>query len=176
MPPYVVGAFFVVLIPYLSGKTKRFLVYFMAMAPLITIGYCMFLGSTSPHVRYGATFLIASGAFCFGALCNAQAAANTLTDAARSAGIGTVVMFGNIGGLISTWGFLPTDAPNYPIGNGLNLATSATMFLLSVILYFWLTRDNKCRNKVDVDQALAGMTEQQIHDLDWKHPAFRWRT
>jgi hypothetical protein len=27
-------------------------------------------------------------------------------------------MLGNIGGLISTWSFLPTDAPNFHIGNG----------------------------------------------------------
>lgn len=36
------------------------------------VGYIMFLVSEKSSVRYGATFLITSGAFSFGALCNAQ--------------------------------------------------------------------------------------------------------
>lgn len=61
----------------------------------------MFLATdeNSPHVRYGATFLIASGAFAYGALCNAQVSANVVSDTARAAAIGTNVMMGNIGGV-----------------------------------------------------------------------------
>ena len=138
-------------------------------------GYIMFLASEEPHVRYGATFLIASGAFSFGALCNAQVAANVVSDTARSSAIGTNVMLGNIGGLISTWSFLPFDGPNYHIGNGLNLATSSTIFLLSILLLLWMIANNKQRDKRDVDAELAGLSQKQIQDLDWRHPAFRWK-
>ena len=135
----------------------------------------MFLASKEPMVRYGATFLIASGAFAFGALCNAQVSANVVSDTARSSAIGTNVMFGNIGGLISTWSFLPFDTPDYHIGNGLNLATSSTTLLCSIALLLWMTLDNKKRAKRDVDGDLAGLSKKQIQDLDWRHPAFRWR-
>ena len=138
----------------------------------------MFLASHTPHVRYGATFIIASGAFSFGALCNAQVAANVVSDTARSAAIATNVMFGNVGGLISTWSFLPFDAPNYHIGNGLNLATSSTMLIASILLLAWMTWDNKRRSKRDMEGELAGLTGlslKQIQDLDWRHPAFRWK-
>ena len=138
-------------------------------------GYIMFLASKEPHVRYGATFLIASGAFSFGALCNAQVAANVVSDTARSSAIGTNVMLGNVGGLISTWSFLPFDGPNYHIGNGLNLATSSTIFLLSILLLLWMIANNKQRDKRDVDAELAGLSQMQIQDLDWRHPAFRWK-
>jgi hypothetical protein len=105
-------------------------------------------------------------------------------------------MFGNIGGLISTWSFLPTDAPNvsnipfemdvkyiltsyanvqYPIGNGLNLATSSTILISSILLLLWMNRSNKQRKGSNVDQELAGMSAGQIEDLDWRHPSFRWR-
>jgi hypothetical protein len=60
----------------------------------------MFIGSTNPTVRYAATFMIASGAFSFGALCNTWAAINTTSDTARAATIATVVFGGNLGGLI----------------------------------------------------------------------------
>lgn len=175
VPPYVVGAFFVVLFPWLSWRYDRRNIFFILSAPMMMCGYIMFLASTNSHVRYGATFLIAAGAFSYGALTNAQVSANVVSDTARSAAIGTNVMFGNIGGLISTWSFLPFDGPNYRIGNGLNLATSSTILIGSVLLLFWMWGDNKRRDKKDIDTELDGLSRKQVQDLDWRHPAFRWR-
>lgn len=175
VPPYIVGAFFTVLIPFISWKIDRRTILFVCSAPLMMVGYIMFLASTDPHVRYGATFIIASGAFSFGALCNAQVSANVVSDTARASAIGMNVMFGNIGGLISTWSFLPFDGPNYKIGNGLNLGTSSTILILSILLLLWMKMSNSKRSKVDVDSELAGKSPGEIEDLDWRHPSFRWR-
>jgi peptidoglycan/LPS O-acetylase OafA/YrhL len=175
VPPYVVGAFFTVLFPFLSWRFDKRNIFFIISAPLMMIGYIMFLASNNASVRYGATFLIASGAFAFGALCNAQVSANVISDTARSSAIGTNVMFGNIGGLISTWSFLPKDAPDYHIGNGLNLATSSTTLLVSIALLFWMYSNNKKRESRDIDSELAGLDQKHIQDLDWRHPAFRWK-
>jgi hypothetical protein len=194
VPPYIVGAFFTVLLPFLSWRLDRRTIFFFVGAPLMMIGYTMFLASANPRIRYAATFLIASGAYSFGALCNAQSSANVVSDTARASAIGmycepqyardayidltssgTTVMFGNIGGLISTWSFLPTDGPNYPVGNGLNLATSSTILISSILLLLWMNRSNKQRESLDVDQELAGKSQGEIEDLDWRHPSFRWR-
>ncbi|RFU29642.1 hypothetical protein B7463_g6708, partial [Scytalidium lignicola] len=175
VPPYIVGAFFTVLFPYISGKIDQRMIMFIISAPLMMIGYIMFLASTEAMTRYGATFLIASGAFSFGALCNAHVSANVVSDSARSSAIGTNVMFGNVGGLISTWSFLPFDGPDFHIGNGLNLATSSVVLILSIILVIWMKFDNKKREKMDVDGRLAGLSQKQVQDLDWRHPAFRWK-
>ena len=83
-------------------------------------------------------------------------------------------MLGNIGGLISTWSFLTTDAPNFPIGNGLNLATSGTILIIATITLFWMKRDNKKRELRSVEEELSGLSEDQVQDLDWRHPGFRW--
>ncbi|KAL4966644.1 putative MFS transporter [Aspergillus stella-maris] len=175
VPPYVVGAFFTVLFPFLSWRFDNRMAFFVAGPPLMMTGYIMFLASSDAMTRYGATFLIASGAFAFGALCNAHSSNNVVSDTARSAAIGTTVMFGNIGGLISTWSFLQFDAPDYHIGNGLNLATASTSLILSLSLWAWMRWDNRKRERTDVDQALAGLSQQQIQDLDWRNPAFKWR-
>ncbi|KAF2194282.1 putative MFS transporter [Zopfia rhizophila CBS 207.26] len=175
VPPYIVGAFFTVLFPFLSWRFDRRLIFFIVSAPMMIAGYIMFLASTSAKVRYGATFIIASGAFAFGALCNAQVSANVVSDTARASAIATNVMFGNVGGLISTWSFLPFDKPNYHIGNGLNLATSSTTLICAMALLFWMKISNKQREQKVVDEELAGLTQQEIQDLDWRHPAFRWR-
>ncbi|ETN38742.1 uncharacterized protein HMPREF1541_06780 [Cyphellophora europaea CBS 101466] len=176
VPPYIVGAFFVVAFNFLSWRMDKRNIFFIMNAPLMMAGYIMFLASTNPNVRYGATFIIASGAFAFGALCNAQVSANVVSDTARSSAIGTNVMFGNVGGLISTWSFLPFDGPNYHIGNGLNLATSSVILILSILLGIWMKASNARRDKKNVEQELEGMSQQKIQDLDWRHPAFRWRS
>jgi len=175
VPPYIVGGFFTVLFPFLSWRLDRRQIMFIVSAPLMMIGYIIFLASENPQARYGATFLITAGAFSFGALCNAQVSANVVTDTARASAIGTNVMFGNIGGLISTWAFLPWDAPNYHIGNGLNLATASVILLSSIAMLFWMKWDNKRRETLDVDSELERLDTRTVADLDWKHPSFRWR-
>lgn len=175
VPPYLVGAAFVLIFGAASWRYDRRTLFLILPAPIMMVGYIMFLTSENPQVRYGATFLIAIGAFPYSPICNAQVSANVVSDTARSAAIGTVVMFGNIGGLISTWSYLPFDGPNYHIGNGLNLATASAITVISAILLAWLAYDNKKREKKDTEGALTGLSMKQVQDLDWKHPAFRWR-
>lgn len=175
VPPYVVGAFFTVLIPLFSWRMDRRQIFIILSTPLVIIGYCMFLGSENPSIRYGATFLIASSLFSLGPLTNAQVSANVVGDTARSAAIGYNVMCGNIGGLISGWSYLPFDAPNYHIGNGLNLAAAGTVLVLSTLMLLWMRADNKKRLSVDASEKLRGKTQQEIDDMDWTHPHFLWK-
>ncbi|EMT67694.1 hypothetical protein FOC4_g10005802 [Fusarium odoratissimum] len=174
VPPYVVGAFFTVLIPGISYKFDRRQIFIILCAPMVMMGYAIFLGTTNGHARYGATFLVASSAFALAPLTNSHISANVLSDTARSAAIGTNVMFGNVGGLISTWSFVKSDAPNYPIGNGLNLATSSTILVLGAATLWWIKRDNRKRASRSAEAELAGLSQQEIQDLDWKNPNFRW--
>ena len=175
VPPYVVGALSCLLFAYLSTKIDRRNILMIVCLPFVMIGYAIFLGTTNRQARYGATFIIAFGIYTFGALLNAQLAANVVSDTARSGAIGFGVLFCNIGGLISTWSFLPNDGPNYHIGNGLNMATTVTSFFIAIGLEWWMKRDNQKRESVDIDGFLAGKTEHEIQDLDWKHPGFRWK-
>ncbi|KAK0383399.1 hypothetical protein NLU13_9311 [Sarocladium strictum] len=174
VPPYAVGAFFTLAVPRLSYWLDRRQIFVIASAPCVMIGYSMFLGSHDPHVRYGATFLITSSAFTLGPMMNSHVSANVLSDTARSSAIGTNVMFGNVGGLISTWSFIKHDAPNYPIGNGLNLAASGTILIVATLTLLWMKRDNARRAQLSVRDELANLTPKQIEDLDWRHPEFRW--
>ncbi|ROW07760.1 hypothetical protein VMCG_03432 [Cytospora schulzeri] len=176
VPPYIVGGFFTVLIPFLSWKIDRRQIFMIASCPSIMAGYIMFLASENSHVRYGATFLIAMSSFMLGPLTNAQVSANVVSDTARSSAISTNAMLGNIGGLVATWSFLSWDGPNYHIGNGLNLATSSTILIVSILMLIWMKRDNKKREDLRVEEELAELTQEEVSDLDWKHPAFRWRS
>jgi hypothetical protein len=88
-------------------------------------------------------------------------------------------MAGNIGGLIATWSYIPRDGPHYPIGNGLNLACCCCVLILATATYFWMKYDNKRRDARGGPEAeaemLAGLSTKEVQDLDWRHPAFRWK-
>ncbi|KFH44059.1 putative transporter -like protein [Hapsidospora chrysogenum ATCC 11550] len=177
VPPYAVGSFVTLLLPFISWRMDRRQLFMILSSPLGMIGYIVFLSTTNQSARYGATFLIASSAFSLGALTNSQVSANVVSDTARSSAIGLNVMFGNIGGLISTWSFLPFDGPNYPIGNGLNLGTQSGTLILASIMLLWMKRDNVRRERVEPEELvrLQNMSASEQEDLDWKHPSFRWR-
>ncbi|KAI1078785.1 putative MFS transporter [Whalleya microplaca] len=175
VPPYVVGAAFEIFLPLLSWRFDKRQIFIMLTAPFTMMGYIMFLASTDAHVRYAATFFTAISCFALGALTNAQASAQVVSDSARSVSIATNVMFGNVGGLISTWSYLERDAPNYHIGNGLNLAASSMILVVSTLTLFWMLADNKKREKRDVGKELEGLSSAEIESLEWKHPGWRWK-
>ena len=84
-------------------------------------------------------------------------------------------MFGNIGGLVSTWSYLVWDAPDFHIGNGLNLACASMILIIATAALFWMKWDNKKRDGRDMEAELSGLSVKEIQDLEWKHPGFRWK-
>lgn len=174
VPPYFVGAIACALTSFWSWKVARRGVFMIFCAPLTVVGYIMFLATTNPHVRYGATFLPFFGIFTYGALANSHVAANVASDTARTAAIAVNVMGCNIGGLISSWAFMPSDSPNYRIGNGLNLTAQAAIIVIATCLYYWIEHDNKRRDHRQAAQP-EDLDVQDMDTLDWKHPEFRWR-
>lgn len=196
VPPYAVGAVFALIFPAISWWVDKRQIFIILSAPTVIIGYAMFLGSEAAGVRYGACFLIASTCMVLGTMTNAHISANVVSDTARSSAIGLnvsiqsrlysfsqskhltdnlpQVMFGNIGGLIATWSYLDKDKPNYPIGNSLNCAAGCLIFIISISGYLWMKWDNRRRDKKNVEQELAGLSPEEIANLDWKHPGHRW--
>ncbi|KAI1760245.1 putative MFS transporter [Hypoxylon sp. FL1150] len=175
VPPYVVGAVFEVFLPLLSWRLDKRQIFFIPVALLTMMGYIMFLASTDTSVRYAATFFTAISCFAGGPLTNAQASAQVISDSARSMSLATNMMFGNVGGLVATWSYLSWDGPDYPIGNGLNLAASTAILILAVATLLWMEADNKRRDKVDISKELEGLSQAQIECLEWKHPGWRWK-
>ncbi|KAI0407240.1 MFS transporter [Xylaria palmicola] len=175
VPPYVLGAVFVLGLSLASWRFDRRAIFIVATAPFTMLGYILFLASHEPRVRYAASFLTAVSCFALGPLANGHASAAVVSDTSRSMAIGTNVMFGNIGGLIATWSYLPYDAPDYKIGNGINLAAASLILITSAAQVWWMKWDNKRREKRDITTELQGMTQDEMESLEWKHPGFRWR-
>jgi sugar phosphate permease len=175
VPPYIFGAFWTLLFPYLARIKDKRQIYFIISAPPVMIGYIIFLATQNQVARYVATFIIVSTAFSLGPLCNSQAAAQVVSDTSRSVSLAVNMLFGNVGGLVATWSFISWDGPDYHIGNGLNLGTSTAILFISSGVLYWMNRDNARRDTKDIDQELAGLSRDEIENLEWKHPGWRWK-
>ncbi|KAI0203627.1 MFS general substrate transporter [Astrocystis sublimbata] len=175
VPPYILGAIFVIATSLASWRYDRRAIFIAISAPLTMVGYALFLGSDDPRVRYAAAFLTAISAFSLGTLSNAQTSAVVVSDSSRSIAIATNAMFGNFGGLIATWSYLPFDAPDFKIGNGLNLGTASLILVISIGQMLWMAWDNKKRETRDIEAELQKFSPEEIESLEWKHPGFRWR-
>lgn len=88
VPPYIVGAFFTLLMPAISRWLDRRQIVIIACCPLVMVGYIMFIATENPNVRYGAAFLVSTSIFAGGPLTNSQVSANVVSDTARSSAIG----------------------------------------------------------------------------------------
>lgn len=175
VPPYVLGSAACLALCYWSWRIKRRNIFITLAAVPAMVGYIIFLSTEKASIRYAATFLPMLGIFSNGAIPASQTSAAVVSDTARLSAVALYAMIGNFGGLVSTWAFLPFDSPNYRIGNGLNLAVQTMVLLIGTGLFWWVAWDNRKRDAKDIDAELEGKTVQEIQDLDWSHPGYRWK-
>lgn len=178
VPPYLVGAIFGVLIPYLSMKFRHRGLLLIFSGCLMITGYSIYVGTevTDSHVRYAGSFLIAMGAFSAGPFMPGWASANQNTDSGRAGAIGIVVMLGNAGGLVACWSYLTKDAPDYLPGNALNVAAACAIVILVGLLTLYLKRENVKRDRKAIENGTIERQRDTIEEpLDHRHTAFRYR-
>ncbi|KAJ6545889.1 hypothetical protein DFH09DRAFT_1088134 [Mycena vulgaris] len=124
-------------------------------------GYAIFVGSKSLHAPYAACFLVAAGAFPFGAFSPGLVAVNIGPDTTCAVALGILSSIGYLGGIISTWTYVNANTPDYRKGNTLNLAE---MFI-----------KNAQRARGARDHRLDGLTPAEEAQLGHLHPKFRYK-
>ena len=77
--------------------------------------------------------------------------------------------------MYSVWTYVSADAPNYHKGNTLNLVASVVVVLLAGFGSLYLRWENDKRERGERDYRLEGKTEQEIKDLGYLHPRFRYQ-
>ena len=67
------------------------------------------------------------------------------------------------------------DAPDYRKGNLANLASVSTITVLVVLITLYLRWENKKRDRGERDYRLNGKTAEEVEQLGYKHPQFRYQ-
>ncbi|KAJ7127847.1 hypothetical protein C8R44DRAFT_616316, partial [Mycena epipterygia] len=95
--------------------------------------------------------------------------------ATRALALGILSSVRYLGGIISTWTYISSDAPNYHKGNTLNLAGMAIVLVLTVATMVHMKWENTQRDRGVRDYRLVGLTPAEEAQLGHLHPKLRYK-
>ncbi|KAF5389828.1 hypothetical protein D9757_003580 [Collybiopsis confluens] len=175
VPPYVVGAIWSVSISYCSFRIRRRGILLFISALLAVTGYALAIGTKNHNARYAACFLSLAGSSLTGPMILAWGTENAAPDTVRAVVTAVIPGVGALGAVIAVWTYLPSDAPNYHRGNSINLATECVVCTLTLILIFYIRWENAKRDRGERDYRLEGKSSNEVEQLGYLHPEFRYR-
>lgn len=85
-----------------------------------------------------------------------------------------MVSVGSLGGVLSTWSYLPTDSPKFHIGHSINLSLMLFAFVLTSLGLAHCRYENYMRRHGKRDYRIEGLTPEQEHALGHRHPSFKY--
>ena len=172
VPPYAWATIVCVTVTIMSDRTRKRGAWILGVMPFTALGFIILLVPTHVGVHYFALFLCLTGAFTASPMLVAWCVDNSAGHMTRAIAAGTVVGFGNIGGLIAAWTYLLPDAPRYIKGHALNLGFAGLCLIIVSAAMFNLHRENKLKRSGQRDYLVEGKAEQETQDLGHTHPGF----
>ncbi|KAK6834557.1 hypothetical protein PG987_009251 [Apiospora arundinis] len=148
---------------------------FLALFTFIGItGFAVLRWSTSDNIKYMGIYFVAIGAFPGGPGFLSWGLNNSAGPAVRAVTGGWIVSLGTMGGILAVWAYLSTDGPNFPIGHTINLVCQICTLFLALGGIFYCNWENRLRARGGRDYRLEGKTPEEIADLGYRHPEFRY--
>ncbi|KAI0199655.1 MFS general substrate transporter [Astrocystis sublimbata] len=172
VPPWAASFVFSLLVAVLSDWTRHRA--FFALAPLaITIaGLATLLAvHTNRTVEYAVLHLVTIGTYGVLPIIVCWFQMNLGGHHRRSIGSAWQIGFGNIGGIIATYIFLPGDAPYFTKGFAICLAFVLLSGFSSVLYLISIHLENRKRAKTVTD---IGLTEHEKTEMGDLNPEFRY--
>ncbi|EJD00698.1 MFS general substrate transporter [Fomitiporia mediterranea MF3/22] len=175
VPPYVAGAVWALIGAYHGFRIKQRATPIIISVLLMVIGYAIFVGTENSHARYAACFLAVAGGSPSGPMILSWGTDNAAPDTVRAVTTAIIPGVGALGSVIAVWTYLPSDAPNYHHGNSLNLSTSSLCVVLVALLAMYIRFENAKRARGERDYRLEGKSTEEIEQLGYLHPRFRYQ-
>jgi predicted MFS family arabinose efflux permease len=174
VPPYLVAAMVCVGASFLSDRLKTRGFIMLAISPLIVIGFAIMATVKSTAIRYFAIFLATTGAFTCSPILLAWVVSNSAGPSVRAIVTSYSVGIANIGGIIATWTYLPSDAPGYTTGHWINFGAGILLITVVTFTTFYLKLENKKRMQGRRDDRVIDATPDEINRLGHSHPLYRY--
>ena len=104
----------------------------------------------------------------------AWAGNNLAPSSRRAVGLGLNICIGNAGGVMGSYMFFDSDAPQYSTGFGLSLAFGVTGLLAAVAAEVAYKMANNERAKVSEEETRARYTQDQLMAMGDRSPLFKY--
>lgn len=172
VPPWVVAFGFGMLMATISDYARhRFLFVVGCMCLSVTGLIILLIEHDRTSVKYAALFLTCAGTYSAMPIIVCWYNMNLGGHHRRAIGVAWQIGFGNIGGIISTYSFVATDAPFYTKGYAISLAFVGISAISCCAYAALVTWDNRQREKHVQTVDLSDHEKSELGDLN---PNFRY--
>ncbi|KAK5937723.1 hypothetical protein PMZ80_009852 [Knufia obscura] len=175
IPIFIVATILALCTALLTDRLKHRFAFIVTGCCISTIGYAILLNMIHVPVgaRYFALFLITGGGYIAQPVVIVWLSNNVSGHYKRGVSSAMQIGFGNIGGIVASVVYLPTQAPRYPLGFGMGLGFLWMCVGCAVVFLLFLMRENKLRDAGKRNDRLQLPTEVQ-NNLGDEHPSFRF--
>ncbi|KAK8080813.1 hypothetical protein PG997_008631 [Apiospora hydei] len=149
--PYAAAAVVTVIVAFLSDRLRVRGIIMLFTLPIAIIGYAAIANTTNPRVKYGMTFLMATGLYSsvppvLGWLSN-----NSAGHYKRATTSALQLAIANAGGFVTVFVYPKSQGPQYHEGHTiiLGLLVAGWFFILASVLYCWKVNKDKAHGKYD---------------------------
>jgi MFS family permease len=146
-PPYLVACVCCILGGYLADRLHQRGLFIIGFNIVGIVGFVMLVASKNDSVRYGATFLAASGVYPNIPQAVAWTGNNIGGSTKRGVGLAMQIGAGNLAGIIASFLYPVKDAPRYIPGNATHIGALAMSTILSIIMTIYLRCENARRDR-----------------------------
>ncbi|KAI0672087.1 MFS general substrate transporter [Trametes maxima] len=179
VPPYIIATIIVVITSTYSDRIKMRSPFVLAGLALAFVGFAINVSNASNGVKYFGTYLVVIGEYETAPMIITWLGNNAVGHYKRGLGIGMIVMFGNLGGIISSNVYHAQDAPRYVRGHIAEMAQVAMSLALVAITALVYVRRNTRRDVAQREMEEKGMvreltTEEVERKMGDRAPTFRY--
>lgn len=144
MPPYAATLVFVILLAYFSDRTDVRLPYVLATGLILVAGLAILLTTHANFsLQYAGICLVCMGAMGAGPSIVCWYLMNLTGHKRRSIGSAWMISFGNTGGILAPFAFLPQHAPYYRLGYSLCMAIAVLGIAATVCYALLILREKR---------------------------------
>ncbi|KAG6852760.1 hypothetical protein C0991_009282 [Blastosporella zonata] len=160
VPPFAMAFVVTMVGAYISDRFGARGYVSMFAGALATIGFAMYLGASSLHIKYGSLFFSVSGAYSAAPALSTWGANNTAPYTRRATAIAIGFIMTNSGGILATW-LLGTisPAPLYTEATIILLIFSVLIIVITGMNIAYLSSQNK--KKAMIRETTSRESEKQ---------------
>ena len=180
IPVYVFAMGMTLIFAFWSDRVEQRTPFIMAGFGIAAAGFIGELAIPHPRlpgVTYFFLFLVPAGLYC-PFICIVCLTGNNLAPSSkRAVGMALLISVGNLGGICGSNVYIQAQAPKYPLGFGMGLASSCCAVIMAYVLRRAYRRENRRRDEFargKTDQEVRGHTQIKSYWTCDRSPLFRY--
>ncbi|KAJ5579711.1 uncharacterized protein N7459_005696 [Penicillium hispanicum] len=179
VPPYVFACAVTALSGWLADKWQKRMLPLFLCNTMALIGFIIMVVSVRypgiPGVTLLGVFLTTGGLYPISPLATAWMSLNCAGSMKRAVGIGAMISFSQLGGIMGSNIYIGSTAPKYPLGFGLSIAMLGLFGCIWPPVYaLILKRINAKRAAIPEEDIRAKYTADELAEMGDESPLFRY--